>query len=384
MPGIWSVCPQGKPNGTKKAHFAIRIKSAVLCFVTKNDEQVLSMQKYNKVLIILKKKIGDTVCAAPMLKLLRDTYPNARIDFLAKEPAATTLKYNKNINNLLIYKRKDILKIILHIIKTHYDLVIDLYPTEETALFTLLSGAKTRIRGYFLHKEKLYHKLVYNMRFDYHKITQKYTPHRYIAFLKDIIDIDFKNLPPMELPLPPNSNDIFAQAAPQLQNKDFIVFVPNASSNLKKWLPDYWADLAALIKHKYGLEVCIPYTGSEAQLPLQIKQSAALKNIDIQTVLTDDLQELICVLANAKAAVTTCTGTKHLAIALDIPTVTLQTITNQEVWHPAANPKHLLAKAPGLDCFGCDSDTCKNGNALCIKNLSPQIVMGMLEKVLKC
>ena len=58
-----------------------------------------------KILIIKRDKIGDMLLVTPMLQHLRQTLPNATIDFLANDYNYFVLKENKNIDRLFVYFR---------------------------------------------------------------------------------------------------------------------------------------------------------------------------------------------------------------------------------------------------------------------------------------
>ena len=58
-----------------------------------------------KILIIKRDKIGDMLLVTPMLKHLRQSLPNARIDFLANDYNYFVLRGNQDIDNLFIYQR---------------------------------------------------------------------------------------------------------------------------------------------------------------------------------------------------------------------------------------------------------------------------------------
>ena len=58
-----------------------------------------------KILIIKRDKIGDMLLVTPMLEHLRESLPNAIIDFLANDYNYFVLKENKNIDRLFVYFR---------------------------------------------------------------------------------------------------------------------------------------------------------------------------------------------------------------------------------------------------------------------------------------
>lgn len=341
------------------------------------------MQKSLKILVIMTKKIGDTLLCTPLLNKLRNQYPQAQIDMLAKDPAAQILKRNPDISRLHIINKTLFPRLINEIRRQKYQYIIDLYPTETTALISALSGAPNRIRGYFL-KKRLYH-YIYNIRPDYYAIKEEYTPNRHICLLERILFKDIKSFPPLKLILPPNieriKNTFFRKYSIRPQDK-LIAFIPQGSHPLKMWPPHKWVALANLINRQYKNKVKIfLFTDKNGK-----KFSDSLSAIGADNIFTPEcknLEILSSFISFMDIAVTVCTGTKHIAVALNIPTITLQTITNPFAWHPIGNPKHTLVSAPNLKCLYCDKTLCNPDCAPCIKNLTPEIVFNQLIRTLK-
>jgi heptosyltransferase-3 len=58
-----------------------------------------------KILIMKRDKLGDMFLVTPMLNHLRQSLPNAKIDFLANDYNYFVLRGNHDIDNLFIYQR---------------------------------------------------------------------------------------------------------------------------------------------------------------------------------------------------------------------------------------------------------------------------------------
>ena len=237
------------------------------------------MQKPLKILVIMTKKIGDTLICTPLLSAIKKEHSNAEIDFLAKYPASEILERNPDINQIYIINKTPWLKLISEIRKKKYDFIIDLYPT------------------------------------------------------------------------------------------------------LKMWPAENWKRLAELIIQKYSTKAKIfIFIDKNGQDFAKRICPFGAKNIFIPQC--ENLTQLSSYISFLNLAVTVCTGTKHIAIALNVPTITIQTITNPNTWHPAGNPKHRLVSAQGLDCLYCDKTTCNPMTAPCLLNLKPELVFNELTNLL--
>lgn len=101
-----------------------------------------------KILLIKLRKLGDVLSTTPVARQLRNLYPDAEITFLTEPLGANVYKHSTYIDHLLILSRKpswvEYVKMIFKVTRSNFDLVIDFYDHNKTALITLFSGAKYR------------------------------------------------------------------------------------------------------------------------------------------------------------------------------------------------------------------------------------------------
>lgn len=116
-----------------------------------------------KILIIQQKRIGDVLTSSILANSLKNTYPDAKIDYMCYANCVDVLKQNKAISNIIVLQEKvrksysSLFSFIFKIKNQKYDVVIDAYSKLETNLITLFSGAKYRISY-----DKGYSKIFYN------------------------------------------------------------------------------------------------------------------------------------------------------------------------------------------------------------------------------
>ena len=112
-----------------------------------------------KILVIKQTSLGDVLHATAVLRSIRKTYPEARLDFLTSTTAADILRYNPGIDQLLLFDRYRVKRdwwrhpvwALTHIRETartvrleQYDLAIDLQGSWKTVIF--LWAARTARR----------------------------------------------------------------------------------------------------------------------------------------------------------------------------------------------------------------------------------------------
>lgn len=107
--------------------------------------------------------IGDVLASSIICNNLKALDPHARVDYLIYPFTRPVVENNPNIDNLILFRdefrssKKALLKFLVGIRKTRYDVVIDAYGKLESNLVVGVSGAKKKIGFY-----KSYTKFVYD------------------------------------------------------------------------------------------------------------------------------------------------------------------------------------------------------------------------------
>jgi ADP-heptose:LPS heptosyltransferase len=120
------------------------------------NEKVINPEN---ILILTYDKIGDMVLTTPMLRILKENYPDVNIDVFASSRNKDIIKYNPNIRNIYEFNNEDKSKVfknikaILKARKTKYDYIIDCW--RKISLFQFLKlrflRAKIKITPYKLN-----------------------------------------------------------------------------------------------------------------------------------------------------------------------------------------------------------------------------------------
>ena len=119
-----------------------------------------------KILVVRFKQIGDSILASPICNSLKQTFPDAEIDYVLYEHVAPLFKNHEYIDNVITISKKEqknwfkYLAKVWKVTRKKYDIIIDIMSTPKSEMFTLFGmGAKYRIgrtkkgRGYtYTHK----------------------------------------------------------------------------------------------------------------------------------------------------------------------------------------------------------------------------------------
>jgi len=138
--------------------------------------------------------------------------------------------------------------------------------------------------------------------------------------------------------LPPPVDGIPRIAVPEIPVQDFIAIHPFASSIRKRWPMERFRAVEASLVASLGIPV--QWTaGPEESLPKELLKDA---------VRFDDLYDLACWLAGARAYIGNDSGIAHLAAAVGTPVVAIFLSTDPRVWSPRGSRVAVLEN-PSVD-----------------------------------
>jgi len=146
-----------------------------------------------KILIIRLSSIGDILLSTPVIRQIRATYPNAKIDFIVKDIYEDLLKYNLHINDLYTLKlskgHKKLNELKIKLREKSYNIVFDFHNNLRS------NYLKHGIRAgkiYTIKKEKLKQTFLVRFKINLYK-HEIPIPDRYLSVAKDISVTDDGN-----------------------------------------------------------------------------------------------------------------------------------------------------------------------------------------------
>jgi ADP-heptose:LPS heptosyltransferase len=109
----------------------------VILLTTAHSTRILLIQLYG---------LGDVVLLTPAIRVLRERFPGARLDFLTEDPGADVLATNPHLDEILLFPRSGEPRwpLLRSIRRRRYDAVIDFRSTPRTAAVVAMSGSRIR------------------------------------------------------------------------------------------------------------------------------------------------------------------------------------------------------------------------------------------------
>jgi ADP-heptose:LPS heptosyltransferase len=330
------------------------------------------------ILLIRIRAFGDTILTTPTLRGLKAAYPEAKLSILVEPAVAVILRGLPYIDEIVEFDRlaskqggwwrelKANWILWKRLRAAHYDLVVDVLGTPRTAWLSLVTGAATRVGFAFRVRRYAYNVL-----------------HRPSKARKYIADYTADTL--RELGHEPDSLklDFFVPEASRTKAADFFkaqgwdapgqrpLLVQNAGGwEIKRYPSDLLAQAIRGIVAKSPRPVLYLWGPGERAAAQALQTSAGVLGALAPETDFADMAALL-----EKAALLLCndTATKHLAVAVGCPTLTIFGPTSDVAWHPDGDPRHQSVKL-ALDCMPCEALTCRFGTQACMKDLRPQAV----------
>jgi len=344
----------------------------------------LSVDSIEKILVIRFSSIGDILLVSPLLRVLHARFPNAEIDFLVKKRFADLVRYNPYVTQVFEFDEKRGLRDLrIHkekIKNSHYDLLIDIHKNFRSAYVRYGAGAryvatysKMRWPRFVLIITKL------NM---YPRLLSIYK--RYLLSVADFgvqddnqgLDIFF-----------PDEYRVSAHKTlleNGFQNKKLkIGLAPGAGYFTKRWLPEYYAELADKLAEDLNAEILLFGDRNDLCITRLITRQMNTPAIDMAGELS--ILETVAALERCDVLVCNDTGLMHIGCALKKKVVAVFGPTTEELgFFPVGeNARVVQTDISCRPCSHVGSKRCPRGHFKCMKEITPNMVFEEIQQIIK-
>jgi len=354
-----------------------------------------------KFLIINPFGIGDVLFTTPVIKALRQEYPDGFIGYWSNLRVKSILESNPQINRVFALSRGDLkkiyqesffngiwsaIKLVWQIKKEHFDICLDFSLDHRYSLLAKIIGIRQRIgfnykgRGRFL-----------TQRIDLAGYQEKHVVEYYLELLKflGITALD-KNLylnvlPKNEL----KAKDILACAG--IEEDDLVIGIaPGAGGSwgkdavYKHWPALKFAQVADRLATELKAKIVI--LGDEAEDKIAEVIVHAMRNKPIDLTGKTSLDILPAVIKNCNLLVTNDGGLMHMAVALGVRTVSVFGPVSEKVYGPFPEQSNHVVLKWDTNCRPCYNNfrlpVCDKDKG-CLKQVSVDAVFDAAVRLLR-
>jgi len=328
-----------------------------------------------KILVIKPSSLGDVVHSLPFLYSLSQRFPFAKIHWVIAKGLEGILEGNPMVSKLWIINKDrwknmgritgtlaEIGLLVKGLKDEAYDVAIDLQGLMRSGLIAKATGAPMRI-GFKEAREG-------SALFYTHKVEGGRDIHAVDRYLKVMRALG-GDTEEVQFPMP------LIRESEKIQHlrsdmQEYIVIVPGARWETKKWPAENFEALVSLLKIKSVI------VGGSAERSLSEKIQQQSKGKALSLAGETDIMDLIWLIRGAKCVITNDSGPMHVAAACGIPVVAIFGPTNPARTGPYGT-KNVIIKS-SLACAPCYKRKC--GDLKCLKGILVQQVFEAVTEAL--
>jgi lipopolysaccharide heptosyltransferase II len=334
----------------------------------------------DSILVIRLYFVGDVLLSTPVFEALKSAFPEARLAAVIKKRARGVVEGNPFVDDIIEYDAPKhyhsprwIARLALRLRRAHYGLGVDLTGDLRSSWLLLASDPAFRVGfnhaglGFLLDRRLPY-------RSDGHVVDHLLQAAEAVgASLAD---------PVPSLCLSGGERRWAADLLESVgvaESTPFVAISPGANWHLRRWPPDRFGALAALVHNRLGLRsVVVGSTGDAAIADEVVRLSGG---VSVSLAGRTDIRQLAAVAAAADAFVGNDSGPMHIAASQGTPVVALFGPNTPKRFAPRGAPRRILW--PGFACSPCDQRRCVRESDPCMASIKVDEVLAALESLLE-
>lgn len=330
--------------------------------------------------------IGDAVMTMPALRVLRRTHRDARISLLVKPWVAPIFEGDPNVDAIIPYLdayqgARGKVRLARDLRRYGFSRAVLLQNAFEAAFISFLAGIPERI-GYARDGRGLL--LTMAVPFD-----ERARGLHHIDYYLNLLERTGYDAP-FSLPWIFLTEDERLAARESLRGlrRPVIGINPGATyGSSKRWLPERFAALAAMVIDRAGGSAVIFGGPAEEAIAEEISSMAAgmLGSSDLSSRLLTKagkttLRELVSLISECDALVTNDSGPMHIGYAVRTPLVAIFGSTSAE--HTGPKGKGSVVVRHPVECAPCMERECRKERLRCMDSISAEEVFQTLDRLI--
>lgn len=327
-------------------------------------------REIRRILVVSTTAMGDTLWATPAIENLRLHFPNAHIAVLTSPIGLQVLKYNPQINRLILLKEPmlpHLFSLVKTIKKESFDAALIFHASQRLALPLCSLCQIPRIIG-----TKGINKGLDDYLTDPIEHGLEHEIERRQQILTRI------NVPPIVRTLSyhvqPSERDAARRYIGET-NKPLIAIHPGSKEPFRRWPASCFALVGRHLLEKFGCEIFLTGNSAEKRLLEKIKYLLP----EARIVSSSSIRFLGALLEQMDLVLSNDTGPFHLACAVNRPAVGLYVSTDPMLCGPYLAPRSIvISRKP--TCEPCIKRRCRD--PFCFLQISPDEVFNACSKIL--
>jgi len=342
--------------------------------VTRSPQRL--SQRIQRILVVRTDRLGDVILTLPVLPLLRECFPEARISMLLRRYTGEIASGNPNVDSLIWYEDdKGIIPF-----RTMLSILIDerptvalvVHPTLRIALLMFLAGIPIRVGTGYRYFSFLFNRRVYEHRKDALRHELEYNINL-LAILGCTAGLRGK---PPDFGIRHTEEDMNAVVETLAlmgidPSKKRVILHPGSGGSAREWPVEYFEELAGELSARGDLQVLVTGSEGEAERVARIARAAGSGGLNLAGKFT--IRQLVPLIKGGSLFISNSTGPLHIAAAVGTPVLGFYpqlTPMSPRRWGPYSNRSIVLVPAAPMDCKKCRRG--KNPPCACMASITVQ------------
>lgn len=327
-------------------------------------------------LIIKLRYIGDVLLSTPLLRALRERFPDARLTMAVNRGTEEVIKWNPDLDEIMVVERDGLIgqvRLLRELRCRRFDTVIDLTDGDRSAILTRVSGAPVRIGFNEEHRWRgaFYTTIVASPAGSVHRLERDFAALRPLGIESKASPLMLQTSAEDEHQAERLLKEVGVMHEDGHIPTPLVLFHPGARYWFKSWPFERFSELADRLTNEYGCLVLIGGGAQDVEIVNAICSRA--KSLPIALAGRATLLQFAAVLKRCALFVGNDNGAMHMAAAVGTPVVGLFGPSNPLEWGPRGPKISVIYK--GLDCRQCFHPTCVRGEENCMRRISVDEVL---------
>jgi len=292
---------------------------------------VTSRSQPRHILIVRTDRIGDVVLSTPVISVLHEAFPEAKLSFLTGPITEPVLRHHPHLKEVIIYDKDkahkswfQTLRFGLGLAKKKYDLALILHTTNRVVWLTKLAGIKKRL-GYDRRLSWLLtHPVPYiKSQGKMHEVAYNFELLKKLGIDQVTYDLFWKVTDREEKEIKQNLLSIGLG-----DGKPFVVVHPGASNAKKRWPMDRFIEICQRLSSEGEGEgeekrrkVVLVASREQTKYTQDLKRKCNENVYDCGGLF--DLRQLAALFKQAQFVVSSDSGPVHIASAVGTPVISI-------------------------------------------------------------
>ncbi len=324
-----------------------------------------------RILVIKLSSLGDIFHALPAVHNLQVAL-DAEVDWVTQPEYVDLVKCFPMVSKVISFPRREFWSqagVLVRAVRvSRYDYIVDLQGLIKSAIVARVAHGGQRIGPSFQRE---------GARFLYDAVAGVRNKNRH-AVEENLDVVRYLGLPVMPVAFP-----VHFPALTLDYPTPRVALVPWSRRVNKNWPTSFYIEAARQIQTEFGASIFLFGSKAEREGCEEIRKAlsstsgaGAVLNLAGQT----SLVEMGSWLAQMNLVLVNDSGPLHMAVALDVPVVTMFGPTDPQRTGPYGEGHHVVRSE--MDCLPCFGKDCRLSQVECMERITPAHVMAAVREVL--